>query len=189
MRTTALLIASLLLAAAGPPQPRDWPCVQRLVPTLSGALLWPDFNPLDHPSDPQVTRLAAEVTDRLTPDAAALASLQRWAADHPAKQDRADMFAALVDATNTARGQAIEHIRAIDRRLQGLKDANDHAAAEQAKLPADAPAAQLDDLKERRAFILREYDAINRTVRYACEIPPDFETRLGKFARILQGGI
>src|SRR4051812_12032042 len=40
MRTAPFLLACLLATVAAAPADPDWPCVQRLVPTLTAATLW-----------------------------------------------------------------------------------------------------------------------------------------------------
>ena len=39
---------------------------------------------------------------------------------------------------------------------------------------------------QRRTFLIREYEEIERTIRYACEVPGALEARLGSFAQALQ---
>lgn len=188
MSRVSLLVLGLLVGAAGePPKPVNWPCMQRYVPTLSGGSLWPDFvaSGAARP-DPEASALTAAISDRMVPVDAAMEKLRGWAASHPDPEARAQFFAGLVAAINDARGAAIERLRAIDRGLEALVDANSRAVAELAALPADAPAAERKAIAERRMLIIREFDSVNRTVRYACEIPPDYEARLGQSARILQ---
>ena len=187
-RGLSLLLATLVVGGAGgPPKPENWPCVQRYVPTLAGGMVWPNFVPSDDwRSNPDASALVSAITDRMMPLDEATKKLRAWAASHPGPEARAQLFAGLVAGINDARSAAIERIRDIDRRLQGLADANSRAVAELAALPAGAPASQREAITERRLLIIREFDSINRVVRYACEIPPDYEGRLGQFAKILR---
>lgn len=189
MRWRSLLgLLSLVLAAAGEPaKPVNWPCVQRYVPTIAGGTLWPDFVASEAwRSDPAMSLLVSTITSRSTLTEQAVAQLKTWAVSHPTPEAHAQMFAGLVAGINEARGSAINRIHDIDRRLQALSDANSRAVSDLAAIPADAPAAQREAITERRQLIIREFDSINRTVRYACEIPPDYDARLGLFARTLQ---
>lgn len=186
-RALPLLAAILLVSAAGPPAPANWPCMQRYVPTLAASTVWPDFVASDAwRADSEASALVSALTSRSMTLEAATERLRAWAAVHPAPQARAELFAGLVAGINEARGAAVERLRAIDRRLQTLSEANSRAVAESAALPADTPPAQREAVTDRRALVIREFDSLNRTVRYACEIPTDYETRLGQFARTLQ---
>ncbi len=181
-----LLVAGALLAMGAGPQTADWPCVQRLVPTLAAGTLWPGAPPAaDWHADPALATLVVQLTDRQMPIDDALTRLRQFVAETPADEKRAELFAALVDGTNVARGEAIGRLREIDRRLRSLADANARATTELNGLPDATPAAARDEVADRRRMIIREYDSINRTVRYGCEIPGVYEARLGRFAQIL----
>ena len=79
-RSWALLAAVVLLPAAAEAQPRredpDWPCVQRLVPHLSAAALWPGL-PADATEawsgEPPVADAVARAAPRSVDEAAGLA--------------------------------------------------------------------------------------------------------------------
>jgi hypothetical protein len=38
-------------------------------------------------------------------------------------------------------------------------------------------------------FVIRQYEEVERTIRYACEVPVQLEARLGLFAQALQGAL
>lgn len=185
-RKPALLLLALSLIAAAPADP-DWPCVQRLVPKLTAATLWAGPTPEhDWHADPKLSALADQLADRRTPIDDAVAQLKTFVATQPGAEARAELFTALVDRSNLERTAAIDRLRQVSRRLRALADAITAATQQQAALAPDAPDAQRAEIVDRRALLLRQYDELNRTVRYACEIPVNFEHRLGEFARILQ---
>ena len=56
-------------------------------------------------------------------------------------------------------------------------------------IPPDATgdqAAQRDDIMQRRALVIRGFEDVQRTIRYACDVPVQLEARLGAYARALQ---
>jgi hypothetical protein len=114
--------------------------------------------------------------------------LERFVASRPGADALAQVFAGLVDETNAARSQAIERLRGINRRQRALAVATSRVSAELQALPADAPAARREEAVSRRALMVREYEEVQRTIRYSCEIPVDLEARLGRFAQVLQRG-
>ena len=58
--------------------------------------------------------------------------------------------------------------------------------AELRALPDGAPADQRQEVATRRDFLIRSYEEVGRTVRYACEVPVQLEARLGAYAHTLQ---
>lgn len=192
MRTPLLIAAALALVAAAPADP-DWPCVQRLVPSLTASTLWGGHDATgDWRADPRITAVVEAAAPRAVPAEAASAQLERFVATIPAPDRPALLplaFAGLVDATNAERAVLIDRLRAIARRQRALTDVTSRVTAELRALPPDAPPAQRDEVVTRRALIIREYEGIERTLRYACEAPVDMEAKLGKLARVLDRGL
>jgi hypothetical protein len=186
---TALLACAVATSAAAPADP-DWPCVQRLVPSLTAGTFWPAPAPMsDWRADPRVAALVQDVTARGRSTEAGVAMLEQFVATRPGPDVSAQVFAGLVEQINAVRGQAIERLRSINRHQRALADATSRAGAELQALPADAPPAQRGEIVSRRALMLREYEEVQRTIRYSCEIPVDLEARLGRFAQVLQRGL
>ena len=184
-----LLLACLATVAAAPADP-DWPCVQRLVPTLTAATLWPGPAPTaDWRADTAVAALVEQVAGRRRPVEDGVARLEQFVATKPGAEARAEVFAGLVDRSNADRNEAIERLRAIARRLRALAEATGRVTTELNALPPDAPPAQRDEVVSRRTLMIREYEELGRTVRYACEIPVEAEARLGRFAQALRQGL
>jgi hypothetical protein len=186
-----LPVLALLAVAAGPqPVDPDWPCVQRLVPTLTAATLWAGHDPTGNwRSDPKVSAVVAEVAPRARPAQDGVARLRAFALAVPAS-DRpgtlATVFAGLVDETNAERGAVIANLRSVARRQRELTAIAERITAELRGLPATAAAAEREEVTARRVFVIRQYEEVERTIRYACEVPVQLEARLGLFAQTLQ---
>lgn len=191
MKRVLVGVAALALGAAGPPAADpDWPCVQRLVPTLTAGTLWPGHETAgDWRADPQVAAAVSDAAPRIKPVPQAVARLDAYAAAVPAADRPAALsllFTGLVDETNRQRADVIERLRGIGRRQRALTEITGRVSDELRALPPDAPAAAREEIVQRRGFLIREYEEIGRTIRYACEVPSALEARLGSFAQALQ---
>lgn len=198
-RRPAVWLAAVLALAAvpavaqrgGPPATDpDWPCIQRLVPTLSGGAYWPGHEaPPDWRSDPRVAALVPEITARGVTAERGAARIAAFAHTVP-PAERAPVLSAtmagLVEQTNLQRGQQIERLRALTRRQRGVGDVIARVTAEQRALPPDADPARREEVAQRLAFVIREFEEAEQTLRYACEAPVALEARLGAYARALQ---
>lgn len=187
------VLALLAVAAGPPPADPDWPCVQRLVPTLTAATLWGGHEATGNwRSDPLVSAVVAQVAPRARPAEDGAARLRAFALSVPAA-DRpgtlATVFAGLVDETNVERGEVIANLRAVSRRQRELTAIAGRVTAELRALPATATAAEREEVTARRVFVIRQYEEVERTIRYACEVPVQLEARLGLFAQALQGAL
>ena len=186
-------LSTLVLGAAGPPADPDWPCVQRLVPTLTTSTIWGGHEASgDWRADARVAAVVAAVAPRGVSAQDGVTRLDRFVATVP-PPDRpvvlAQVFAGLVDETNTERAQVIERLHDIARRQRSITEMTSRITGELRALPADAPAAQSKEIIGRRGFLIREYEAIERTIRYACEAPVQMEAKLGTLAQALQRGL
>ncbi len=192
-RVMLLGVFALAIGAAGPPADPDWPCMQRLVPTLTASTLWGGHDAAgDWRADPAVAAVVAAVAPRGVSAADGAARLDQFvatvpAADRPAVS--AQVFAGLVDETNVQRSQIIDRLRDIARRQRTLTELTSRVTVDLRALPADAPAAQREEIVSRRGFLIREYEQIERTIRYACEAPVQMEQKLGVLAQALQRGL
>lgn len=191
LRTAWLGVAALALGAAGPPRADpDWPCVQRLVPQLTASTLWGGHDAAgDWRADPRISAVVAAVAPRGVSAQEGARRLEQFVATVPAADRPAQtalLFAGLVDETNVQRAQVIDRLRSIARRQRALTDLTSQITAELRALPAGAPALQRDEVISRRAFLIREYEDIERTIRYSCEVPVQMEAKLGSLAQTLQ---
>ena len=88
-----------------------------------------------------------------------------------------------------ARSALIEHLKQIGRRQSELADLVAQLAAQLKSVPPDTTgeaAAKRVDLQQRHDFTSRNFEEIQRTIRYACDTPVALDTRLGAWARALQ---
>lgn len=192
-RSVCLIVSALALGAAGPPTDPDWPCVQRLVPSLTASTLWGGHDAAGNwRANPQVATVVEAVSPRGISAKEGSAKLDQFMATVPS-QDRpaqlAMVFAGMVDETNVQRSQVIDRLHGIAKRQRTLTELTSRITVELRALPADAPAAQREEVVSRRAFLIREYEDIERTIRYACEVPVQMEAKLGVLAQTLQRGL
>jgi hypothetical protein len=189
---SAVLAAAVALAVAAGPLPgadADWPCVQRLVPRLAAASLWPGPMPTngDWRADEGVAALVRRVSPRSVAEEEGVAAIQAFAAPlDPASRQRLLplAFAGALEETNRQRDALIEQIRRFARRQRGLAEGVRGLEAELRAMPADAGGARAE-LEQRHAFAAKSFTDAERTMRYACEAPVRLEARLGAYARAL----
>ena len=180
-----LLLAAAPVRAAVPVQDPDWPCMQRLIPTLTAATYWDGPAATgDWHTDPKIAALVAATAPRDVPQNAAITRLQNFAASLPAADRPATLavlFAGLVDTINSQRTDVIDRLRELTRRQRDLaqivEGINDPGP--------NADPATRDEVVQRRAFLMRQFQATESTIRYGCEVPVALEARLGAFGRAL----
>ncbi|MDZ5645889.1 hypothetical protein [Nitrospirillum sp. BR 11828] len=204
MRVTvpvALLLAVLaggvpLAARAAPPQADpDWPCHQRLVPELTGATYWngpalPDAADWRH--DKAVATVVLAVSPRDVPADEGEKTLTAFA-DKVPKARRATVypktFAGIVEEVNRQRGVVIARLKELAHRQREVGDLVSHATNELQAIPADVTdpdkRQQRTEIVQRRDYLIRSFEEVERTLRYTCEVPVDLEARLGTYARVL----
>ncbi len=180
-----LLLLAGPVRAAPPVSDPDWPCVQRFVPTLSAESYWNGPPPAgDWRADPRIAAVVAAAAPRTVPQEEASGKVRAFAAELTGSDRAARMatlFAGLVDETNGQRDQVIGRLRALTRRQREIT-----RIVESISTPGpDADPAVRDEAAQRRAFLVREFEETERTIRYACEVPVQLEARLGAFGRML----
>src|SRR3954467_1818759 len=108
MQARAALLACAVATGAAAPAAPDWPCVQRLVPSLTAGTLWPGHEAgADWRADPRVAALVREVTARGRSADAGVAMLEAFVSARPGADALARVFAGLVEETNATRSHAI----------------------------------------------------------------------------------
>jgi hypothetical protein len=183
-------------ASAAPPRTEnpDWPCQQRLVPHLSAAAYWsgpPLENIGDWHADPQVADLVRQLAPRKVSTQEGLSQIAAFAQSLSEDRPRrlALAFQGLLEETDRERAALVEKLVQIGRRQRELAALVDRLAQQLDAIPTDATgeaAARRIDLQQRRDFTARNFEEIQRTIRYACETPVDLDARLGAWARALQ---
>jgi hypothetical protein len=196
MMALGLALAAAVNARSAPPRAEDpdWPCQQRLVPKLTAAAYWsgPALEGLnDWRADPAVADLVRRLAPRRISTQEGLSEIAAFARSVSNDRPRrlALVFRGLLEETDRERAGLIEELKEIGRRQRELADLVGRLAIELNAIPPDAAGeagAKRIDLQQRHDFTARNFEEIQRTIRYACEIPVELDGRLGAWARALQ---
>ena len=188
--------AAVVNANSAPPRAEDpdWPCQQRLVPKLTAAAYWsgPALEGVDDwRADPEISGLVRRLAPRRVSTQQGLAEIAAFVRtvsnDRPRRL--ALVFRGLLEETDRERAGLIEELKEIGRRQRELADLVARLATELNAIPPHARgenAAKRIDLQQRHDFTARNFEEIQRTIRYACETPVELDARLGAWARALQ---
>ncbi|MGC1891247.1 MAG: hypothetical protein WA709_35090 [Stellaceae bacterium] len=194
--TLGLALVGAVNANSAPPRAEDpdWPCQQRLVPELTAAAYWsgPPLERLgDWRADPAIADLVRQLAPRRVSTQEGLSQIAAFTRtvsnDRPRRL--ALVFRGLLEETDREREGLIEELKEIGRRQRELADLVARLAGELNAIPPDArgeAAANRIDLQQRHDFTARNFEEIQRTIRYACETPVELDARLGAWARALQ---
>ena len=191
LRSAVLAAVSVLLAAAGPSlgADPDWPCVQRFVPRVVAAALWPGPPPEgEWRAAEGVAALVGRVSPRAVPEEEGVAAIESFTAPlDPASRRRLLplAFAGVLEETNRQRDTLVEQIRRFARRQRDLAEGVRRLESELRATPAEVEPAARTELEQRHAFAAKSFTDAERTMRYACEAPVRLEGRLGAYARAL----
>jgi hypothetical protein len=191
-----LAFVAAVNAHSAPPraEDRDWPCEQRLVPTLTAAGYWngPALEGLgDWRAEPDIADLVRRLAPRRVSTQKGLSEIAAFVRTVPTDRPRrlAFVFRGLLEETDRERAGLIEELKEIGQRQHELADLVARLATELNAIPPDAggeAAAKRTDLQQRHDFTARNFEEIQRTIRYACESPVALDARLGAWARALQ---
>jgi hypothetical protein len=187
------LAIALIVAAAPRSEDPDWPCQQRLVPKLAPAAYWSGLLDVagDWQADTEIAELVRHLAPRRVTVDEGLAAIGAFT--NTVSKDRAHRlalaFRGLLEETDRQRAELIEKLKQIGRRQRALGELAGQLAGELDAIPSDATgeaAARRTDLQQRHDFTARNFEEIQRTIRYACETPVELDARLGAWARALQ---
>ncbi|WP_145750507.1 hypothetical protein [Nitrospirillum amazonense] len=195
---TLILAAGTALAAPPPPAGQtdpDWPCHQRLVPQLTAATYWggpPLPEHVDWRTDKRVAAVVQATAPREIPADEGEKALTRFADRVPKGQRTAlypKVFAGIVEEINSQRGGVITRIQELAHRQRDMGDLVSKATTELQAIPAETAdpdkQQQRAEIVQRRGYLIRTFEEVERTLRYTCEVPVDLEARLGAYARVL----
>ena len=197
MTSVAAALVVAVNAHSAPPRGADpdWPCQQRLVPKLTAAAYWNGL-PLqglgDWRADPEVADLVRRLAPRRVSTQEGSAEIAAFVRtlSHDRPRRLALAFGGLLEETDRERSNLDRSsLKEIGRRQRELADLVARLAAELNAIPPDAQgeaAAKRIDLQQRHDFTARNFEEIQRTIRYACEAPVELDARLGAWARALQ---
>ena len=145
----------------------------------------------DWQTDPEVAGLVRQLAPRRVTVEEGLAAIAAFA--KTISDDRmhrlALVFRGLLVETDSQRADLIERLKQIGGRQRELAELAARLASELNAIPpvaAGDAAAKRIDLQERHDFTTRNFEEIQRTIRYACEVPVHLDARLGAWARALQ---
>jgi hypothetical protein len=193
----ALAVAAIEPAAAQQRQhgDPDWPCVQALVPSVSGAMIWAG-PPIESAAeswrdDPAVRDLAAELAARRTPIEEAQRRIEGFAASlDPEVRDEklTALFAGVLETINRDRASIIAGIKRFARKQRALGEEVRQANAALRELAAAGDGApeqreRRRELEERRNWGVRIFDEREASLAYLCEQPVVLEQRAFTLAR------
>lgn len=175
------------LAAAG--EEPEWPCVQRLVPEIAPAVIWPG-PPIDsvaaEPS-PAIDQLAGELAARRVPLAEAEAQVGAFAntlAPEQKAEQLTHLFARMLEIINRDRTSIIRGIRKYARGERALAETIREKNEQLSRLPADQ-VQEHETLIAERDWDVRIYDDRRSSLSYLCEQPVLFEQRAFALARAI----
>ncbi|MEK0083090.1 hypothetical protein [Benzoatithermus flavus] len=190
-----LLLALATVLPAGAAQESDWPCVQRLVPSLEAGQMW-SGPPLDsvagRPAPPELDQLARALIDPDLAPEAMDAKVRAFADAMPAEQ-RAErltlLFRTALDRLNEERANLIAGIKRYAKRQRALAEkitaeTRDLAAAKK-DAPGDGP--RLQELQAAYDWDTRVFTDRARQLRLVCDQPVRLEQRAFALARAIQG--
>jgi hypothetical protein len=185
------LLPMMAAKAAPPPADPDWPCAQRLVPSLTLATVWSGPLPpagADWRQDEAMEKLIETITPRDTPAEEGLAELKSYVEKLP-PSERAQkiplLAAGLVAATNEERGDVITKLEDLGHRQRLLAKRIEDDEETLAHPPPTLAADDRAGISERHDLLVHSYHDIGETIRYACQVPPELEARLGLYTRLL----
>jgi hypothetical protein len=196
-RSNMLLLAALLFAAPLPPaaaatgEDPDWPCIQRLVPEIAPAVIWPGppIDAVDGPANPLIDELSGELAARRVPIEEARAQIEEFAAtlaDEQKDEQLTKLFVRTLEIINSDRSSIIEGIKKYARGQRALAETINEKNERLIDLPRDQ-VLERETLVAERDWDVRIYDDRARSLLYLCEQPVLLEQRAFALARAIAG--
>jgi hypothetical protein len=185
----ALLFAGLSPAAAATGEDPDWPCIQRLVPKIAPAAIWPGppIDQVNGPANPRIDELAGELAARRVPMEEATAQIEAFAAglDNAQKNEQLiKLFVRTLEIINKDRSSIIEGIKEYARGQRTLAQSINEKNERLIELPRDQ-VLERDALVAERDWDVRIYDDRARSLTYLCEQPVLLDQRAFALARAI----
>jgi hypothetical protein len=201
MKLAGLLLSSLAAIAAGmsdaraaDPRYPNWPCVQAKVPEISIAAIWdgPSTDGLmnEWHNDRAIENLVARLAARRIPLEEAQKSATDFIAAAGADKARkgALLFAGVFDTLNRQRGEVLDGLERMQRRMRDLAEQikEDVTALRALQDQTQRDEIKINDLNTKIEWETRIFEDRRKSVRYACEVPTAIEHRLGALARTIR---
>lgn len=185
----------------------EWPCVQRLVPDVSLAVLWPlpveEGMDSQWRKDPKIRALAERLGDLPAYTESEAEAVQAFAQSIPDedKETQLTLLAiGILDVTNGIRRQYIRGIKRYTRQqiaiadqigetlnqISSLEGSAEGTAARSPDMPAsEEPDPQQEELMATLKWHERVYDQREHAIRSLCEQPVELEETLSDVLRDL----
>jgi hypothetical protein len=194
-RSNLLLLAALLFATpcasavAATGEDPDWPCIQRLVPKIAPAVIWPGppIEQVNGPADPRIDELAGELSARRVPLEEARAQIEAFAAGLDGAQRNEQLirlFVRTLEIINNDRSSIIEGIKKYARGQRALAQSINEKNERLIDLPKDQVLGR-ETLVAERDWDVRIYDDRARSLTYLCEQPVLLDQRAFALARTI----
>lgn len=189
------VLAGALSGRAVAAQESDWPCQQRLVPTLEAGQMW-GGPPLDGVAgaerSPEIVGLARELASVELPQAAMEAKVKDFAGAIAQDQRVAglsQLFVVSLADLNLQRDRLIAAIRRYTTRQQQLaaRIGDETRELDAAQRTASPDATRIAELQASRDWDLRVHTDRQRSLREVCDQPVRVEQRAFAVARAIQG--
>ena len=167
----------------------EWPCIQRLIPEVSPAVMWPvpveDNMRTQYRQDPLLRSLAEELGDIETFDEAHQQSISKFA-DGIAESEREFQLTLLasgiVDVSNRVRKDYISGIKRYTRQQIAISQQIEDTLNELSELEGQNTEAQ-QEVTETLRWHERVYDQRERSIQLLCEEPVELEQQLSEVLR------
>lgn len=187
------MLAMASAVQAQPQQDPDWPCIQRLVPTLSAGQVWrgPSIDEIgaSWSDDPDIAGIVNTVTSRRVSIEEAVDRTKAFTEGLEAsEQDRLTLlFAGIFQRINESRTDAITAIKRYMRAQRGMVDAlsDQVTALEALQQDPETSADRIADFAAGIEISRRIFADRRRALRPLCEQPVLLEERLGALARTI----
>ena len=185
----ALLLTSTIHAQEVDP---EWPCIQRLIPEVSPAVMWPvpveDDMRTQYRQVNATRTLAEELGDIETFTDAHQQSIEEFAdsIDESQREYQLTLLATgIVDVSNGVRKDFIDGIKHYTRQQIVIAEQIEASLNELSELDeqtGDATAAQ-QEIRETLRWHERVYDQRERSIQLLCEEPVELEEKLSEVLR------
>ena len=194
LAAAGVLLVMPQMAAAQAADP-NWPCVQRKVPSLSPASMWPGLSErtlaADWRSEPEVAALVARIAPRRVSVEEAQEAIRSYAAGlGDRKREKLEML--FVGLFETLDAERSEIMRGVERFAGKQRDLADRILADRAALAdlrQESPSVPevIAERREQLTWAIRVFEERRGSLAHVCEVPRVIEQRLFSFARTIQG--
>ena len=171
----------------------EWPCIQRLIPEISPAIMWPvpveEHMLSDWVGDDTVRPLARRLGDLQDFTEAEQLAIEQFAeaVDESRREAQLTLLAAgVVDVTNDVRDRYINGIKRYTRQQIAISGQIEDSLNELSVLGDGEDAETVEKrttIRETLRWHERVYDQREQSIRLLCEEPVELEQRLSEVLR------